>query len=373
MKKFQFKKLVLINIVLGSLTSLSAYGLAPTQGWFVELEGFYARPSDSLLNGLPYAFTDVDVTTLSPALQDFHHIHFGGDWAGRIGIGYDYFSDHSTCATTGFSLEYTWFNNTNNEHLFSIAGPGEPEIDDNSTLSGIFFDVIPPEYSNADLKLDVNYDVVDLLGHKKNNYCNMLWDFFAGIRFARISEDLLAHYYVDPNIGVPPTEFAEETISYKVNLYAIGPQIGAKLFYSFLCSGLGVTGQLSGSLLFAKSDMNYNDHFFDPDSEVYGGPKEITFRNKGDDLYHIVPNVFGKVALAYNHSWVRGCKCYSVSIEAGIHGDRYFGAIDHNALIQCAGAHEDIKDAARSRMYTEDTRYHNLDMVGPYMSLTFHS
>lgn len=334
-------------------------------GWYVEVEPFWARAKDSLLTTLPFAETNINEFEFTPtgtfSSRDNRAHTFDSDyeWGYRVAVGYDFPS--CTCCTYGFSLEYTYHKAEDDRHIGPfVNSDGAPALFS-------FFSFFGPDTTNADANYDFKYYAIDLLGHRTSTICNCVdLQFFAGARYVRLKEDHHRHLFVPDELvddafdtGSDVSDFFSD---HKTRFDGVGPRVGFNVFYQF-AHGFGLVTEAAGNLVFGCSDSEYSEsisEFFslgDDDVGVFEG----THHNKVDRHANVVPGLSGKVALAYRATFRN---CSSLAIEAGYRGDKYFGIADHSTIV--------FPDAF-DEGFNKDGVYHDYDLSGPYISISFHA
>lgn len=351
-------RLVPITIVCFAQTfaTVALASASPHFGWFVEVEPFYAKATDTLLTPSIYAVKVADPAILGDHKQEYH-LDLENSWGGRIALGYDF--PYCSNSNYGLSVAYTFFDNDNSADVTNNNrnSAGLPVLAPAEFID--ITDEASARFSIARSKLDQCYTTFDVLAHKNIVLCNgPLIKTFAGVRYFYLREHLHDYYEFRGDITGVRVENIYD-VNVKNETRTIGPHIGAEIFYPVL-NGFGVTGQLAGSLLYGQSNSEFHNAYHLSAGSALGDPVQLTSSNENDDAAHVVPAMSGKVGVVY-----QAClhHCSSLSIEVGYRGDKYFNAVNNVAYQQLL-AGDDINS---------NSNYHDFDLSGPYFSVTFHS
>jgi hypothetical protein len=366
-------------LAAGTIMSADARPYRHCGGWYVELEGFHARASDTLLSNLPYAVTEDFEDSFLASLRSWH-VDPDETWGYRIAVGYD--NPSCTCDYTGFTLEYTRWDHE--EHDSIVNAIEEIDVEGTPVTSGAI-DYVPissfssvlglgarMNYTDASARHDIDYETLDFLGHKhKICPCYVDLDCFVGVRLIDLDQRYHAHYFVNAEFldDFPQDFVPEDHIHIKSEFEGIGPRVGVNAFYC-IGGGFGVSGELAASLLFGTTDSHYQEIFTLNDT-IADDDLQYEYHEDHSDKAQIVPGLSGKVALAYRGN-VLGC--YKVDIELGWRGDKYYDIAQHSALVQAASGTNDLVLPERSseRNFDKHAHYHDFAIEGPYASISFH-
>lgn len=352
-------RLLLIPILVSGAVSQAADATALSQqarargGCYVELEPFLARSTDSLLTTLPFAVTVV--TSISDFTRVDYYFDKKWQWGFRAAAGYD-FPSCSSC-NYGFSLEYTWHRSDQDKSLENVISPTFTPSAFPITSVIEFF----PGGTTALANYDFRYHAIDLLAHQNSTFCNCVdVQFFGGFRYVRLREDLSSHFFVTE-------QFVQDVISsfgfvndFSNNLESkfegIGPRLGVNVFYN-ITNNVGLVTEFAGNLIFGTSENNYFELILTDGPEV-----DITRSsdNHEDKRGLVVPALSGKVGLAYRASL---CNCSTLAVELGIRGDKYFDIANHSSYV--GPTQFDLRGV-------RDGSYHDFDIFGPYLSVSYH-
>lgn len=342
--------------LFGLLIAATSYAYTPRCGWYVDIEPFYAKATDTLLTNSIFAVKVADPAILGDYKKQYF-LNLENSWGGRLALGYDFRCCGNAC--DGLSIEYTFFNHRNDKFINNDNrdSTGKPVL-----APAEFIDITDESsarFSSAHSSLSQNYDTFDLLTHRRIflRNCSVI-NAIGGIRYLHLQERLNDNYNFMGFIGATRVQNTYH-VHFKNNLNAIGPNIGSQVYYYLGC-GFGLTWQVSGSLLYGESYSEFkNSYILTPASDL--GPETIlTSSNHHDDACHIVPALSGKVAIAYQ---ARLRNCSYMTFELGYRGDKYFNAANDVAYQQLL-AGDDINS---------NSNYHDFDLSGPYFSVTFHS
>ncbi len=328
-------------------------------GAYFQVEAFDARVGDTLLSSLPFAHT-LDITGVLPStvLSDFHYFKNDNDWGWHLAAGYDYPS--CTCCNYGFSLEFTWFRSDDDKHLAGfINEDGEPVLVPVTSFFGF-------GATDVNASFDTRYHAIDLLGHQNRTFCNCVdVQFFAGARYVNFKENYDTHFFTPDDLA-DDVLAAGSTVSdyfahHRAKFDGLGPRVGFNVDYNVYC-GFGLFTELAGNLVFGRSDSDWHDAI--ETTDLVDGVATLISTGENFNKSHkngfAVPGLSGKVALTYRTAF---CNCSSLSVELGYRGDKYFGIANHSSL---------VRFGAVAANYIKDGNYHDFDVSGPYVAVTYH-
>lgn len=167
------------------------------------------------------------------------------------------------------------------------------------------------------------YDAVDLdLGQKVNFGDQFLFKMFAGVRFARIEQDLDSTYgTVLPAAFFPTTTTAALNLDQTSKFSGAGPRIGFSGRYCFgqgAFGGFGLDANVATSLLIGSTDSSINPTFVTTTftGNTATGSTVISGNVDSDMKCHVVPAVDANLGLDYTYNF-NNCDRSSLVIQAG--------------------------------------------------------
>lgn len=430
MKKLTIGLAVLLSgVAANSFASLpnggSKYGVCVPNfcgGFTFGLAGLYWRPSAPELD---YALTYPTSDVLDFTDGHYHSVEPDYDWGFRANIGYVF-----PCSGNDVTLAWTHFDHDDTDRvgnpgilLPSLSGtfnPASPfafplgfpftvasitpviEVTATAGFEGLFTPLltIPLDSTFVDLaaaKADFRVDAVDLeFGQSVNVGCNLHLRWYGGLRYAKLENKLHATYDA---LDVPLTTVAadvitvvagattatvsitatfdilanlREVINQKSDFEGIGPRFGVDASYAIGCSGFGIVGGISTSLLIGEIDSTLFNRvedttvaFLDTATVTIAGtdatfpvtiagvtvPVEgvstligATFTSsdaaelsfKHPDETRIVPNIDAKLGVDYTYAFCNPSHS-KLTIEAGWMVSHYFNAIDRLSAVGAVG------------------------------------
>lgn len=215
---------------------------------------------------------------------------------------------------------------------FSQTGPPEAEtyqeMLDNTGVNDLRY---------ADGRLEFSYDAVDLdLGQQVNVGQTMGFRLLAGLRYARVQEQLVSNFYGwEPPANAPFPESVQRWISLNntSNFWGIGPRVGLDTACR-LGGGWRVTGNFAGALLMGrKQPAQYYFRATAPDLAAIGIDENVEFI-ASDKFSDVVTAFDARLGLAWTHQTQRG-GFYSVEagVMAAVYNNAFMGYETNNNVL----------------------------------------
>jgi hypothetical protein len=377
--KLPKQKKLLSTLALCFLSTLSTVEAGGNRGGFyVELEPFYSRLTDTFFSNYPLAFITVgDVTaTEHNTAGSVTTFPKNNRFSYHIGVGYDLPNCLGSCNYFGYSLENTYIHNDTNVSAAVgvrnlLTGGGLPV-----TIGGLepafnaldvdpFFPPNGGAFTNVDAKFESKLDSVDLLAHYKRPILNRFCvEIATGARYLSLKENLRAHYFDSPDmigaLGLPAGSSKDYLASFNNNFEGVGATLQIKGSYS-LCSQLSLIAQLEYDLILGYTDSNYSENFTQVVAAAPALSDASTFNTVYPKKTNVVPGLFGKVGLGYRVP-INNRNCSTMDIEIGYRGGKYYDISDVNALIQSVNV---------TATPLAINRY-DLENAGPYIKAAYH-
>jgi hypothetical protein len=373
------KKLQLSFVTLFLMAgATSAQAIAPDKsvracgGWYVEAEPFWARQTDTLISTLPFAAnTILSMGQVASGIGtvNFYYYRPDHDFGFRLAAGYDFCG--TNCCNFGFSLEYTHLDTNNDKSIqspFLVGGAGAlvPALVPYASASFLSF----AGANNADTSLDFKYDTVDLLGHKNWTICNCVdVQAFAGARYVRFRENFHTHFYNNPTDAAILLDEVGLSEDFKQNFDTrsdgVGPRVGFNVFYP-VAKGFGLATEVAGNLLYNETRSDYSELLLLTSPLVLEN-NFSQIRLDQSRLNRIVPGLSGKVSVVYRTFF---CNRSSLTVEAGYRGDKYFDLSNLGPFVQAVNG--TAGGALGSAPFVTSGVYHDVDISGPFLSISYH-
>lgn len=219
-----------------------------------------------------------------------HDVLDDWDWGYRIEGSYHFNTGND------ISMDWTHFSN------FTFGPTG---------LLGVATNGVTPVFTTFDLIHRVKFDQVNLTGgqHVDVGLVKKM-HFYGGLQYVNLQVNTTNAYPV----GIPALGIAAEHLSDNSDVKALGPTIGIDYSYDLFMSGLSITANGSGSVLYGTS------RYF---NKYVGDPLEVTLTSIYGTKKAIIPSLEAKLGLNYAYALPQGV----LNIEGGYQVINYFNAL----------------------------------------------
>jgi hypothetical protein len=245
---------------------------------------------------------------------------------------------------------------------FSQTGPPEAEtyqeMLDNTGVNDLRY---------ADGRLEFAYDSVDLdLGQQVNVGSAVEFRLLAGLRYARLQEQLVSNFYGwEPPAGTPFPESVQRWISLNntSNFWGVGPRVGLDTACN-LGGGWRVTGNFAGALLMGrKQPAQYLFRATTPELAAIGIDENVESIASGK-FSDVVSAFDARLGLAWAHQLQKGgLLSLDVGVMASVYNNAFMGyETNNNVLALQIGS----LSTASMRQTESDFTLHGFYLTGGY-------